>query len=297
MCIRDRDDNEDDVESVEPNPESSFKRPVTVLKERASMGDKILQVASSAGFKVGQQISISIGPGPHEQSIFEVAIIVKFGSIEVEAPLTMDHEVGASIVALTNPQTVPTLNFNIADSESDSEASDGHSSQYKFGASRTIVIPDPPNYQAEIRPFHVKLLDNIMAQSTRNDDKERDYYNACLKGDHNHPKFDKVPRRHIRLDRIAVPAFEKACQKYTKLKKDIDALKLKLNDRGKQITSRRILIMLYHRLATDKSMLEIVNIRSVSNMDYSNFGDTKAQEFHDTWVDTVSYTHLRAHET
>lgn len=67
---------------------------LTTLTAHASPGDTEIQVASTAGFNIGDTITINEG-GNNEES----AVITGFGSIQLDRPLQCAHEVGEFVEA------------------------------------------------------------------------------------------------------------------------------------------------------------------------------------------------------
>ena len=69
---------------------------------------------------------------------------------------------------------------------------------------------------------------------------------------------------------------------------DITRVKLKLLNSNKMISSGRILAMIYGNLSTDANMLEVVTIRSLTDMQWESYGDDGARQFYSTWIDRTS---------
>ena len=61
--------------------------------------------------------------------------------------------------------------------------------------------------------------------------------------------------------------------------------KLELNEKKKSITTRRLLAIAYSQLSTDNYMMEVVNLRTLTDMKWEEYGDRYAKDFYFDWID------------
>ena len=265
----------------------------TSLTTMARAGDKVLNVVSSRGMTAGQRIRIGTG-------IFEEAIIAGFGSIVLETPLRMDHQVGETVTVVDNVATVPhvrldDLHGEASDSEdqrqriredtSESSQSGKNVKEYK----KTVKIPKLPTRRHEQPNFHADLVDNVLQASTRHDDKEAGFLNEVLTWDKNTPDstIDKVPRRFIMMDRAVKPELQRVCKGNEALAQEIERKRTELQIANKKMTTRRLLFMVYSNLSTDKNMLEVCTLRHLTDIQYEQYGDENAEQFWHKWLTTL----------
>ncbi len=115
------------------------------------------------------------------------------GSIELETPLRMDHDVGVT-VAVVQGNAAPRIHTGEAAGDHDSAADEGESYVESSGdtvtsfkiekVGKTIEIPKPMlTLRIQVAKWSQELGDRILEGSSRLDDKEKKYYAACLRLD------------------------------------------------------------------------------------------------------------------
>jgi len=248
----------DEPVRVEPNAENTPPPPVPILQMTTSLsapalkGETVLQVASARGFKVGQRIRIGT-------TIFEEAIIKSFGSIHLTEPLQADHEVGATVTAVSEGRPVP--HIHIARDADEDEAttrvdSDGASSggETKMKTNGKPNLPNRPKMQSEVSTFQMDIGEAILQVSNRLDSKEKDWLDEVLTMEVDDPRLDEVERKMIPMDRNLRPGLLRLCKQDSRLGDDIERKRKEYHNakNGKVVTSRKMLAMLYSSLATSK---------------------------------------------
>jgi len=126
--------------------------------------------------------------------------------------------------------------------------------------------------------------------SKRHDNKEQKFLNRVLTLNPHKLKhckiLDYVPRRFVGFDRRLKPPLEALVAKHEPLLwEEIKQIKLAKNEKGLLITARRVLCMIYRTLSVDSSMLEVVTIASLVELRFENYGDGKAGEYLNQWID------------
>ena len=142
----------------------------------------------------------------------------------------MDVPVGATVEGLDQFRHVPRLRIPSGDHP---EREDENRQDYGFqssGASdssrtfnfergspmKTLNVPPIPRVRKEVATFMLQLSDNILAISSRQDNKEVNFARSCqafsLKNTRHCRKMDLVKKRFIRLDRVMRPALLKAVE-------------------------------------------------------------------------------------
>ncbi len=257
----------------------------TNLLVGAPKGATKLEVESVSGFHMGDKIRIG-------NDVFEERTIVGFSSLVVDVPLRADHDAGEPVVLIEAASRIPSLHLSAAsDAAGGADAEDSEASVGVkvggSGANRKITAPTLPKYRSEMRGYHMELIQNVMATSTRRDNKEKEFLDAVLKMDKEAPELDVVPAKHVLLDRALMPSLEKSCKKEVELADEIHRYKLLLQGKpgAPMITSRKILAMIYGYLATDDNLMEVVDIRALSNLMWEAYGDENAAKFYADWLD------------
>ena len=137
----------------------------------------------------------------------------------------------------------------------------------------------------------IKVVEAVLAVSNRSDNKESGWLRRVLEWDMNDPRLDRVPMGFVFIDRVTRASLEKSCEDNKELVIEIDRFRKTLasqyDDFGQpmQLTSTRILAIILHSLATDRSLVEFVNIRSLSTLFYDDYGDKRAREFYLEWIE------------
>ena len=116
-------------------------------------------------------------------------------------------------------------------------------------SSAKIECPNLPTYQHEIRLFHINVVDSVLKVSKRPDDKEKEVLNRVHTLEEKDERLDRVPKGLLHMDRQLRPALEKVCRKNIELKDDLEGKKLLLNEKGRHLAARRILITEDHLCA------------------------------------------------
>ena len=99
------------------------------------------------------------------------------------------------------------------------------------------------------------------------------------------PKLDRVPKFFLQMDRTIKPSLEKLMGKDPELRGEMIKAKLELAQQKKSITTRRLLAIAYAQLSTDNYMMEVVNLRTLTDMKWESYGDKYAKEFYFDWLD------------
>ena len=76
----------------------------------------------------------------------------------------------------------------------------------------------------------------------------------------------------VPLDRALKPELLKICKDDVQLSEEIERKKVELNLDKQLLTARRVLFMIYGNLSSDKSMLEISTIRTLTDLKWEQFG-------------------------
>ena len=89
------------------------------------------------------------------------------------------------------------------------------------------------------------------------------------------------------MDRALRPALEKRTEKDLEFNQDVVAYRRRLNQSTppKFITARRILKIIYNRLVTDSSCVQVVNVRNLSNIQYEKFGEDKLKAMYNEFLE------------
>ena len=80
------------------------------------------------------------------------------------------------------------------------------------------------------------------------------------------PKLDRVPKFFLQMDRAIKPSLEKLMGKDPESRDETVKAKLELAQQKKSITTRRLLAIAYAQLSTDNYMMEVVNLRTLTDM-------------------------------
>ena len=107
--------------SLPLRPKETAEAPLalsTSLTSMARAGDKVLQVVSARGMKIGDKIRVG------NSIVSEEATIAGFGSIHLQNPLVLDHQVGELVTVVTPVAAVPRVRLDDVhdDDDSDSDA-------------------------------------------------------------------------------------------------------------------------------------------------------------------------------
>jgi len=254
----------------------------TTLTVAAKVGDSILEVHSTRGMKVGQRIKIGT-------KCYEESVIQAFGSIHLTGQLSMDHEVGAAVVVIDNTTNIPVIRLDADDDDDEPSVqgtgnnSDSSGIDVKIGTRSKPKVGPIPTFRHEVRAWHLDLVEQVLATSSRQDDKERLYLDLAHQVTSlTDERLDVVHKRYLRLDRVLRPELVKACKADTRLTLQIQAERFKLSmmDPPKIITSTRILAMIYFRLSTDTNLLEVCQIHHLTGVRWEDFGDNNANQFY-----------------
>ena len=132
------------------------KKVETSITAAAKAGEKVLQVISTKGMKVGQRIRIG-------REIFEEGVIASFGSIHLEQPLRIDHQVGEPVTVTDTATRIPYIPFTHESDDADEatgeegEVSEA-SSRGKIGFTKAIKCPKIPKRRHDVVGFHMDLM-------------------------------------------------------------------------------------------------------------------------------------------
>ena len=109
--------------------------------------------------------------------------------------------------------------------------------------------------------------------------------NRTIKMKYDDPRLDRVPKFFIQMDRTIKPSLEKLMGKDPELRDEMVKTKLELSEKKKSITTRRLLAITYSQLSTDNYMMEVVNLRTLTDMKWEDYGDRYAKDFYFDWID------------
>ena len=270
-------------------------RVITTLAVECKAGDAAIHVASMEGFKIGQIIRIGWN-NPED------AVVKAFGSLVLEAPLSRAHPAGSPVGVVRESALVAT-SISFDDDVEEEEASpdlasesvhvEGYASDSSVdikvnSGPKKYKVPKIPRYRHEVREYHVKLVEAVLQVSTRSDEKEKKFLDEIFDLALDDERLDHVPKRFAMLNRALRPVLEESCEKERELADEIKRHKLLIGAQGKLITARRIIKMIYENLATDSNMMEVVTIRSLTDLRYEDYGDAKSRQFYSDWIDRVS---------
>ena len=80
------------------------------------------------------------------------------------------------------------------------------------------------------------------------------------------PRLDTVPPNMLRLNRMLRPELEKKCKQDPSLHGDLERIKREKSVLRGEFTMMRVLVMIYHNLGNDKSMLDMYTIRDLTDV-------------------------------
>ena len=287
-----------------------IKEVQTTLTAQARPGDTRIEVASNEEFPIGCQITIG--------TVFrnEVRTVTGHGSLIFDRPLRHTYEVG-TYVSLNqadwnydewhewyngadyaseeeddddNPDGVNiTINGNNTPNNSDFEESDtsngsgkvkvhsGGGANYKDFKFRWSF----PMVHNEVDEYHDRLCEEVLRVSPRTDSKDREYYDrirSIKDFTKPHPWLDRVPRRHVRMDREVRLKLEESVKDRHELVNIITCLRTDHRARQKELTSRRLIVQLYSSLAINNSLFDVIGIKSITSLSW--WGDSWANEWY-----------------
>ena len=136
--------------------------------------------------------------------------------------------------------------------------------------------------------FHDSLCDKVLQASTRNDNEEKDYLDLALTMSMTDTRLDVVPPNMIRLDRILRPELEEKCKQDLSLSGEMERIKREKSALGEPFTMMRVLVMIYHNLCNERSMLDMYTIRDLTNIQYEEFGDSRVDLFWNKFLSVLS---------
>ncbi|MDP7560969.1 MAG: hypothetical protein QF745_10565, partial [Planctomycetota bacterium] len=239
----------------------------TVLTTAVTKGSMKIEVACTDGMKVGQKIRIG-------NQVYEENIIAGFGSINLTTPLAQDHEAGDGVAIINEAPTVPPIDL--------SAVRQPNGEPYRTNEKAFLFVPTIPNIpkrRSELNTFHDELCDKVLQASTRNDNAEKDYLDLALSMSMTDARLDTVPPNMLRLDRMLRPELEKKCKSDPSLNGDLERIKREKSVLREPFTMMRVLVMIYHSLCNDKSMLDMYTIRDLTDVKYEEYGDSKVDLF------------------
>ena len=144
-------------------------------------------------------------------------------------------------------------------------------------------MPNLPTTRAEMRIYHLELIENCMEVSNRKDEAEKEFLDKVmtldLSKERDRTKLDYVPKKMMLFDRRLKTKLIASCKPDQILFHEIRQKKLQLSTEKKLITARRVLAMIYARLSTDSTVLGVVTIKSLAEMKWASYGDTNMEMF------------------
>ncbi|MDP7066231.1 MAG: hypothetical protein QF637_01280, partial [Acidimicrobiales bacterium] len=248
----------------------------TQLTQRAKAGDLTLQVVSTRGMKVGQKIRIG-------RDVFEEINIKAFGSIHLTRALLLDHPAGAPVVVVESATNVPRIDIVGEESEEGEETVDADSGKstpttHKM-STKAPNLPSRPTSQHEMRTFHMNVVEAVLQVSQRTDMLEKKFLDEMLPWKVDDPRLDLIPKRMVNMNRNLKPGLLKLCKGDSRLHDEIERQRTMYGMTMQLITARKVLSLLYHSLATDKSLLEVCTIKHLAAIKWESYGDKDAYKF------------------
>ena len=196
-----------DLDTVDPTAQTYVIAPV-------KKGNQVLQVNSTSGFAVGQNVKIEGG------GMSEINSILSFGSLILATPLAHDYPPGTTVTATVASST----------SWPDIEADPMDAPLVKQFNENKVKIGKLPKRKAEIETFHIDFTDSVLAASGRQDEMDKKFLDVVFTWNKNTPTevMDKIPRGFFIVDRALRVLLLDAAKKEPYLKRKLEHVQLLL---------------------------------------------------------------------
>jgi len=274
----------------------------TILTTAAIKGSTIIEVACPVGMKIGQKIRIGtqifedyvikqVGEmgtriAARLKSEYDAAgtLLIKTGhvdfraSVQLTTPLARNHGAGSGVILIHEaPRTQGLF----------PERREGILSR-NTGFLFVPPVPNIPRLRFELSTFHNRLCDKVLQASTRNDNEEKVYLDSALTMSLTDARLDVVPLNMIKLDRMLRPELEEKCQQDPSLSAELERIKREKFALGEPFTMMRVLVMMYHNLFTERSMVNMYTIRDLTDVKYEEYGDSRTDLFWNRFLVVLS---------
>ena len=114
---------------------------------------------------------------------------------------------------------------------------------------KTPKLPSLPTEHYQTKTWLHKVIQKVEAVSSRTDHSERTYLLRVLEIESPSDLFlQSVPERMIPMDRVLLPELQKICEKDKLLHREVEQENVLSINRGKSLTSVKILHMIMHHL-------------------------------------------------